>query len=374
MAGSWIEIDRRRLLANVAVFRKRLGSACQLMAVVKGNAYGHDAFLVSEAIQGKVDWFGVSSVREAFELSMVGVDRRPRRPLIVLGHTEADSAETIVARGFRQALFRRDVAEALSRAATKLSRPAYVHLKIETGLYRLGVTPQELAGFARFLKELDGLIVEGVYTHFAHVEDPTSDFYQEQLRQLWDTLEVLRKQGLEPSLVHASPSAGALLHARDKMALARIGIGIYGIWPSVDTRDALDDLELQPVLAWKCRIAQVKSVPAGASVGYDRTYRAPTDRRIAVIPVGYSDGLDRSLSGRGSVLVRGRRAPIVGRVAMNMTMIDVSEAAAEADDEVVLIGEQGDEILTAEEIASWSDTIAHEVVARLPRELPRTIG
>ena len=134
MAGSWIEIDRQRLFANVAVFRKRLGKACQLMAVVKGNAYGHDAFLVSEAIQGKVDWFGVNSVREAFELSMVGDDRSLRRPFIVLGHTEADSAETIVSRGFRQALFRRDVAEALSRAAKKLSRPAYVHLKIETGL------------------------------------------------------------------------------------------------------------------------------------------------------------------------------------------------------------------------------------------------
>lgn len=343
------------------------------MAVVKANAYGHDASLVSEAIQDKVDWFGVNSVREAFELSMVGVDQRPRRPFVVLGHTEADHAETIVARGFRQALFRRDVAEALSRAAKKLSRPAYVHLKIETGLYRLGVTPQELAGFARFLTELDGVVVEGLYTHFADVEDPASDFYQEQLRQLWDTLAVLRKQGLEPSLVHASPSAGALLHDQDKMALARVGIGLYGIWPSVGTRDALE-LELKPALTWKCRIAQVKSVPAGASVGYDRTYRASTDRRIAVIPVGYSDGLDRSLSGRGFVLVRGQRAPIVGRVAMNMTMIDVSEVAAEEDDEVVLIGEQGDEILTAEEIASWSDTIAYEVVARLPRELPRTIG
>ena len=376
MAGSWIEIDRQRLFANVAMFRKRLGKACQLMAVVKGNAYGHDAFLVSEAIQGKVDWFGVNSVQEAVDLSMVGIDRRPRRPFIVLGHTEADSAETIVSRGFRQALFRRDVAEALSRAAKKLSRPAYVHLKIETGLYRLGVAPKELAGFARFLTELDGLVVEGVYTHFADVEDPASDFYREQLRQLRDTLEVVRKHGLEPTLVHASPSAGALLRDQDEMALARVGIGLYGIWPSVDTRDALDNLnlELKPVLTWKCRIAQVKSVPAGASVGYDRTYRASSDRRIAVIPVGYYDGLDRSLSGRGAVLVRGRRAPIVGRVAMNMTMIDVTEAAAEEDDEVVLIGEQGEEILTAEEIASWSDTIAYEVVARLPRELPRTIG
>ncbi len=369
MAGSWIEIDRERLLANVAAFRKRLGDVCQLMAVVKANAYGHGSLVVVPALVDHVDWLGVDSVREAMELSLTRA-----KPVLVLGHTEPDLLESVVNRGLRQVLFRRDTAEALSHAAHELGKPAYVHVKIETGLYRLGVPLTELSSFARYLAGLEGVVVEGVYTHFADIEDPNSTYYQEQIELLRDALAVLRANDIEPAWVHVSPTAGVLLHAPEEMTIARVGIGLYGVWPSPETRDAARDLKLQPVLSWKCRIAQVKSVPAGASVGYDRTYRASSERRIAVIPVGYYDGIDRKLSGRGAVLVRGVRAPVVGRVAMNMTMIDVTEASAEEDDEVILLGEQGNESITAEEVGAWSGTIGYEVLARLSRELPRTIG
>lgn len=370
MAGSWIELDRERLLANAAVFRALLGDRCAFMAVVKADAYGHGATTVAAAIADRVDWFGVDSVGEAMELGIAGVER----PTLVLGHTEADRLELVVSRGFRQVLFRRDTAEGLSRAADALGKPAYVHVEVETGLHRLGVPGNDLSDFVAFVSGLDGIVVEGVFTHFAEVEDPSSRFYEEQLGKLEEAVATLRAHGLEPPLVHAAPTAGALLHDRGALTLVRIGIGLYGIWPSVATREATRRVNLRPVLSWKCRIAQVKMVPAGASVGYDRAYRASSERRIAVIPVGYYDGFDRSLSGRGAVLVRGRRAPIVGRVAMNMTMIDVTEASAEPGDEVVLIGEQGDDAITAEDVAAWSDTIAYEVVARLSRELPRTIG
>ncbi len=370
MAGSWIEIDQERLLTNVAAFRKRLGTECALMAVVKANAYGHGATAVAAALTARVDWFGVDSVNEALKLRLAHVDK----PILVLGHTEPKLLQGVVDHGFRQVLFRRDTAEVLSAEALRLGKPAYAHLKIETGLHRLGVPPKELPSFAQFLAGLEGIVVEGVYTHFADVEDPQSGFYQEQLEQLSEALTLLRTHGLEPSLVHASPTAGAILHDPGEMTLARVGIGLFGIWPSVATRGAAKDIGILPVLSWRCRIAQVKSAPAGASVGYDRTYRVASERRIAVIPVGYYDGFDRSLSGRGAVLVRGHRVPVVGRVAMNMTMIDVTEASAEEDDEVVLIGEQGGESITAEDVAAWSDTIAYEVLARLSPELPRTIG
>lgn len=369
MAGSWIEIDRERLLANIAVFRKRLGHGCRLMAVVKANAYGHGAVSTVPELVERVDWLGVDSVGEAAELAMNGVDE----PTLIMGHTESDDIEHVVRHGFRQAVFRRDTAFAMSEAACELDTPAYTHLKVETGLYRLGVPLDELAAFANFLAGLDGVVVEGVYTHFADVEDPASTFYREQLETLRKAVDVLHAGGIRVSYVHASPSAGALLASQETMTLARVGIGLYGVWPSSETRGAVPDIELQPVLSWKCRIVQVKAVAAGESVGYDRTYRASSPRRIAVIPVGYYDGFDRKLSGRGAVLVHGRRAPVVGRVAMNMTMIDVTETGAKEDDEVVLIGEQGAESIAADDVAGWSDTIAYEVLARLSRELPRDI-
>lgn len=339
------------------------------MAVVKANAYGHGALTLAPELSAHADWFGVDSVDEALELGKAHVDN----PILILGHTDNDRLELAVREGFRHVVFRRDAATAIADAAEILDAPAYVHLKIETGLHRLGVPLEELSSFAEFLAGLDGVVVEGVYTHFADVEDPGSSFYREQLDRLLKARDVLRGCGLDPSYVHASPTAGALLHEQESMTLARVGIGLYGVWPSPETRAAVRDVELAPVLSWKCRIAQVQSVPAGESVGYDRTYFASSPRRIAVIPVGYYDGFDRKLSGKGAVLVRGRRAPVVGRVAMNMTTIDVTETEAEADDEVVLIGEQGSESITADEVAGWSDTIAYELLARLPRELRRTI-
>ena len=333
------------------------------MAVVKANAYGHGARLTAPLLRSGVDWFGVDSLEEAEELSSVGVSE----PILIMGHTEPVDAERVVSGGFRQVLFRRDVAEALSKAAQKRRRPAVVHLKIETGLNRLGVEPRDVASL---IEGLDGLAIEGVYTHLADVEDPESTLYQRQVERLREALANFKGS----LLVHAFPTAGALLHPQESLGIARVGVGLYGIWPSSLTRRAADSMaSLSPVLAWKSRLAQVKTVPARGTVGYDVTYRASTERRIAVVPVGYADGFDRRLSNRGSVLVRGRRAHIVGRVAMNMFMVDVTDVDACEGDEIVLIGEQGEERITAEELAVSLGTIAYEVLARLSPRLPRRL-
>jgi len=360
---SWIEIDSRRLHENVRLFRRILGSETKLMAVVKANAYGHGARLVAPLLRSDVDWFGVDSLEEAEELSSVGVSE----PILIMGHTEPADAERVVSGGFRQVLFRRDAAEALSKAARKRKRSAIVHLKVETGLNRLGVEPGNVEGL---IDGLEGLDVEGVYTHFADVEDPESALYRRQVERLREAVANFKGS----LLVHAFPTAGALLHPEDSLGIARVGIGLYGIWPSPLTRRAAESTgSISPVLAWKSRLAQVKTVPARGTVGYDVTYRASTERRIAVVPVGYADGFDRRLSNRGSVLVRGRRAHIVGRVAMNMFMVDVTDVDAREDDEVVLIGEQSGASITAEEIAESIGTIAYEVLARLSPRLPRRL-
>jgi alanine racemase len=333
------------------------------MAVVKANAYGHGARLIAPLLRSEVDWFGVDSLEEAEELSSVGVSE----PVLIMGHTEPADAGRVVSGGFRQVLFRRDVAEALSRAASAQRKPARVHLKVETGLNRLGVDPRDVANL---VDGLDRLAIEGVYTHFADVEDPESTFYQKQIETLREAVAHFKGA----LFVHAFPTAGALLHPEDSLGLARVGIGLYGIWPSPSTRRAAESAgPLSPVLAWKSRLAQLKTVPAGGTVGYDVTYRAPMERRIAVVPVGYSDGYDRRLSNRGSVLVRGKRAPVVGRVAMNMFMVDVTDADSREGDEVVLIGEQSGASITAEEIAESIGTIAYEVLARLSPLLPRRL-
>jgi alanine racemase len=335
------------------------------MAVVKANAYGHGATLVAPVVAEGCDWLGVDSIDEAEEVAALELGK----PILVLGHTEPEDAPRLVARGIRQVLFRRDVAQALSTAARELRKPATVHLKVETGLNRLGVPVEEVGAFVEWLRGLDGITLEGIYTHFADVEDPDSALVGVQVERLRDAV---RAAG-SPLLVHASPTAGALLGAASAMTLARIGIGLYGIWPSPATRDRTLAFPLRPVLFWKSRLAQVKSVPKGATVGYDLTYRAFSERRIGVVPVGYADGFDRKLSNRGEVLVRGRRAPVVGRVAMNMFMVDVTEVEARDGDEVVLIGEQGKESITADDMASAADTIAYEVLARLSSRLSRRI-
>jgi alanine racemase len=362
LGHSWIEIDGERLLQNVRLFRRILASETKLMAVVKANAYGHGARLVAPLLRGRVEWFGVDSLEEAEEIASAGVSE----PVLIMGHTEPAEAERIVSGGFRQVLFRRDVAEAISRSATEQKTIARVHVKVETGLNRLGVDPGAIASL---VEGLEGLSVEGLYTHFADVEDPVSTLYQRQVDALREAAATF-----DPSFLHAFPTAGALLHPAESLGIARVGIGLYGIWPSPAIRRGAAGIgTLAPVLAWKSRVAHVKTVPAGGTVGYDVTYRASTSRRIAVVPVGYADGFDRGLSNRGAVLVRGRRAPVVGRVAMNMFMIDVTDSGALEGDEVVLLGEQLGASITADEIAESIGTIAYEVLARLSPRLPRKV-
>lgn len=371
MHTTWIELDRAALLHNVRSLRRRIGGA-RFMAVVKGNAYGHGMAEVAGALQGEVDWFGVNSLDEALGLKGAGLSL----PVLILGGTMCARADEVVAGGFRQVVYDRESATALADAAARAGTRAPIHLKVETGTNRLGARPDALPALAKFVRSLPALELEGLYTHYANVEDTLDNSYAEhQLRRFADAIGPVEAEAPVP-LKHSAATAATILYPETYFNLVRVGVGLYGLWPSAETREAARrsgvDLDLRPVLTWKARIVHLNDVPFGEAIGYGCTYVATRPRRIAVLPVGYYEGIDRGLSNRGRVLVGGCVVPIVGRVAMNMCMVDVTDVPGVAvGDEAVLIGRQGDAAITAEDIAAQLDTINYEVVTRLSAALPR---
>lgn len=369
---SWVEISTTRLLANIESFRKAIQPSTRLMVVVKSNAYGHGLDLVSRTAAPAVDWFGVDSLNEAVIVSQ----HAPSKPVLILGFSPPDQSEAIVGSGFRQVVYRDDVVEALSVAACRLGTTARLHLKIETGTNRQGVPLDEIVGFALRAAAHPGVEIEGAYTHFSNIEDTLDpSFAMLQVERFQTALAGLRKAGIRPREIHAAATAGILLYPLTHFSMVRLGIGAYGIWPSRETRLAARERgmvpELEPVMTWKTRIVQLKEVAPGDYVGYGQSFQAGRRMTLAVIPVGYYEGYDRRLSGSGRALVRGKHVNVVGRVAMNMTMLDVTDVGASVDEEVVLLGTQGAHYVSADELAQKTGTIAYEVIARINPLLER---
>jgi alanine racemase len=371
---SWLEIDANAIGRNLDAFRAIVAPNTAVMAVVKANAYGHGLESVAPAAAHHADWLGVNTLDEALRIRALGIEK----PIAILGHTEVDRAAAVVAGEFRQVVYREDVAAALSQAAKDQETTARLHLKVETGTHRQGIALGDLAGFVRRILALPDVDIEGVYTHFANIEDTLDvSFAQRQIEKFREALTILKDAGAHPSWTHAAASAGALLYPETGFNMIRVGIGTYGIWPSRETQLAARErgrlISLTPALTWKTRIAQIKTVQAGDYVGYGLTYQASREMKIAVLPIGYFDGYDRKLSNCGRALVGGRAVPVVGRVMMNMIALDVTEVDVKTDDEVVLIGRQGKSEIRVEELAEKSGTIAYEVLSRINPETPRVV-
>jgi alanine racemase len=369
---SWIEIDTEALRRNIDAFRGIVPAGTALMVVVKANAYGHGLEVVAPVAAERAEWLGVNAVDEAVAIRALGIER----PVAILGYTEPADLDTVVAHGLRQVVYRTDIAAALAQAARKHGTTAHVHLKIETGTNRQGIAVDELAAFVERVREMDGIAIEGAYTHFANIEDTLDPSYAElQIARFREALAVLGAAGVQLTHVHAAATSAALLYPETGFAMMRLGIGTYGVWPSRETQLAAREkgrrLTLSPVLTWKTRIAQVKRIRPGEFVGYGLTYQARRPMKAAVLPIGYYDGYDRKLSNTGRALVRGHPVPVIGRIAMNMTMLDVTDVHAQADDEVVLLGRQGAAEIRVEELAEKSGTIGYEVLARINPRLPR---
>jgi alanine racemase len=373
-ANTWIEVSAGAVANNVAAFRGIAGPDRRLMAVVKSNAYGHGMLEVAEiALGAGADWLGVFSADEGLALRDHGVTA----PILVFGPLPEAALDRAIAA--RLALTAASPKAAAAIAARPAAREARVHVKVETGTNRQGMLAGELPAAIRTLAG-SGALIEGAYTHFADIEDTTEHaFAEKQKARFQEVLDDLRASGVEIPMPHTACTAAAILFPETHYSLVRAGIGVYGLWPSKETNVSANALGrnrigLRPAMTWKTRIAQIKCVVAGDYVGYGRTFRSTRSTLLAVLPVGYADGYDRSLSNAARTIVRGVRAPVVGRVCMNMTMIDVSDVPGAAEgDEVVLLGSQGDESVTAEDLARLAGTINYEIVTRAAPGAPRIV-
>jgi alanine racemase len=364
---TWAEIDLEAIAHNVRAIKTHVGPAVGLMAVVKANAYGHGAVPVAQtALAAGADWLAVNRVEEGVALRRAGLQAR----ILVLGYCLPGQAEAVVEHNLTPTVTTLATAEALAdQAAEQLDRPCPIHLKIDTGMGRFGLLPEEVVDFARTLQNLPSLQLEGMFSHFAVADESDTTFSRQQLQVYREVVAAVETAGIQLPLKHLANSAASLVLPDAHYHLVRLGIAMYGLPPS-NERDW--PVSLRPAMTLKTRIARLRVLPAGASVGYGRTYLAPAPTPIALVPVGYGDGYPRLCSNRGAMLVQGQRAPIVGRVSMDQTSLDVSGIeGVTQDDEVVVFGRQGEAEITASEVAGWAETINYEIVTQLAARVPR---
>jgi alanine racemase len=357
----WAEIDLDALARNVRLITARAAPA-RLFAVVKANAYGHGAVAVSRAaLEAGASGLAVVCVDEGEELRRAGVEA----PILVVGHTPASDAARVAALALRPTVGSMDLVEALSTEARARGGEVAIHLELETGLNRHGLAPEACIALAERARALPGIRVEGLFTHFAAAEEGDQRFTRKQFELL---REVSRRLPWIPER-HCSASASVLLDHEMALEAVRAGLSLYGYRPAPWCGQ---DAELEPVLSLRSRVARVSEVERGATVGYGRMWAAARPSRIALVMCGYADGYRRSFGNRAHVLVRGRRAPVVGRVAMDMCMVDVTAAPGVAPGDVVtLLGRDGDERVDADELASLADTISWEILAGVTARVPR---
>ncbi len=378
--SSWCEISAAAIQANVDILRRRVGSEVRLGIVVKSDAYGHGLIDGAKAfLQAGADWLIVNFAYEAIKLREAGVDA----PIYVCGNVSAAQAAAAIHPETRFAVYDLAVVQAFSQAGEHAGFQVPLHILIETGTHRQGLMLEAALDLAAAIRQLPGVRLEGIATHYADIEDTTDHrFAHGQLAQLQAAEQAFRAAGHALQIVQSANSAATILWNQTHASLVRVGIAGYGLWPSKETfAKVLQTFaeqgegfipRLQPALSWRCRIVQVKALPTGGYVGYGRSFRAPCSLRIAVLPVGYHEGYDRRLSNLGYVLVHGQRAPICGRICMNMMMVDVSHIpAAEVGTVVTLLGYDGEEQISAEQLAGWMGTINYEVVARIHPSQPR---
>ena len=363
---TWAEVDLDALHHNLSLIRRRMGTR-PILAVVKADAYGHGAVPVARALErAGVEHFGVALPEEGVELRRAGL----RAPILLLGGCTPAQADLVLGHDLTAAVYRRDQVVAIAAAATRMGTTARVHLKLDTGMGRLGVPTAEAAAFAdMFLRAAGGRVrMEGAYSHLAVADAPADPFTALQIAQFGVAVDALRSRGLDPPLLHLANSAAITDHSPAWLTLVRPGIVLYGYSPSGQV--AADPW--RPVLGLRTRIIYLKDHPVGASLGYGRTWTASRPSRIASLPAGYDDGLPRPLGNRGHVLVRGRPAPIVGRISMDLTTVDVTDIpGATIGDTVTLIGADGEARIGADQIAAWADTIHWAVLCGVGGRVPR---
>lgn len=366
----WIELGRSALHKNLDTL-SRLANGRLLAPSVKANAYGHGLTEIIGLLAEREDvaYVSVHSLEEAIACRAAGWNRK----IMVLGPIAVDSLDAVLEYDLEPVVTSREVLRGLGQRADKAQSRIATHLKLETGTNRQGITEKELPAYAAIYKRYPYLKAPiGASTHFANIEDTTSHEYaQFQINTFNRMITKMAQLGIKPKYRHTASSAAHLLFEKTRFELVRPGLSVYGHWPSKETYLSYrlaggENNILAPVLSWRTRITQIKDVPADAFVGYGCTYRTTAPTKLAIVPVGYYDGYDRSLSNQAYVLIRGRRAPVRGRICMNLMMVDITDIkGVRLEDTVTLLGHDGDERLTAEQLAQWAGTINYEILARL---------
>lgn len=365
-----VEISLDALRHNLEAFRRALPEPVHMMAVVKADAYGHGAVQVCrEALLHGIDYIAVAFLDEALELRRAGI----AAPILVLGYTPPEGLEMAARHDVTLNIYTPELLDAWERlkAASPRELQLKIHVKIDSGMNRIGVTTEaEAIRLIERALRLDGLRVEGLFTHFACADETDKSYTQEQHARFARVVHYFRERGVDFPFIHAGNSAAAIDTPELSFNMVRLGIGMYGLYPSEEVDH--QRIDLQPVLSIKSSIVMVKNVPAGAGVSYGAIYRPEREETIATLPIGYADGYSRMLTGKAQVLVRGQRVPVVGRICMDQCMLKVSGISdISIEEEVVILGCQGEERITAEEHASWLGTINYEIICMISHRVPR---
>ena len=362
--STYVKIDLDAIAANLDAVKEKTG--VPVMAVVKADAYGHGAVQVARLLESRCSFFGVSSILEALELRQAGLTK----PILILGRTPVSALPIAVQEDVRPTIFYYEDAEVLSREAQRQGKVAPFHFAVDTGMGRIGFQPtREAAELCAEIVRLPGIQAEGLFSHFATADCADLSRAREQTQRFDDFVSMLRELGVEIPICHLDNSAG-LMNFPHHYQMVRSGIVTYGLYPSAEVDPEL--LPLKRALQWLSRVTHIKTLPAGRPISYGGTYVTEKPTVVATVPVGYADGYRRSLSGKYYVLIRGKKAPILGRICMDQMMVDVTDIPdVSIDDTVTLVGRDGDEEITMEAIAAAADSFNYEFVCGISRRVPR---
>lgn len=359
----WAEIDLGAIAHNVKEIRKITASSTKICAVVKADAYGHGAVAVAKAaLEAGADQLAVAIISEAIELRKGGV----ASSILVLGYTPECQAEIVAEYDITQTIFSMDLAQALSEAAVASGKLINVHIKVDTGMSRIGIRPEDAGTFSAAVSKLPNLRIEGVFSHFAASDSNDKSFTYEQYQQFTQALQYIEEAGISIPIRHIANSGAILDLPQMHLDMVRAGIILYGLWPSDEVEKTID---LRPAMKLKTQIAFIKEIPSNTSISYGRTYFTDKPSRIATLPVGYADGWSRLLANKASVFLKQEWAPLVGRVCMDQCMIDVTHISRVMPGEEVLLFGGND--LPVEKIAEWMGTINYEIVCIVGKRVPR---
>lgn len=361
-----VEINLSAIDNNFESIKQLISSETLFMAVVKADGYGHGAVQVSkEALECGADRLGVALPEEGIVLRKAGI----KAPIQILGEIHPLASLMVIENDLIPTLCSTVVADALGREAGRLGQRIKVHIKVDTGMNRLGLSVNDVPDFLGYLKQYPSLEVEGIFTHFACADDPDSDYTQKQLSSFRKLLSKLESSGSRFSLKHAANSAATIFSPETHLDMVRIGIALYGLHPSEETKNKIN---LEPVFSLISVVSQLKSISAGEGASYGLTYKAAQDTRLALLPLGYGDGYTRLLSNKAEVVIANQRFPVVGNVCMDQSLVEVGEANnVEVGDEVVLIGKQGGQEISADELAGILGTINYEITCMINKRVPR---